>query len=409
MGERLIRERIFFFILVIVLAALALVLIWPFVEAILFSVAIVVIMKPLYNWFLKKRWIRGVESRATAATIITFILVIAIPIALIVGSAISQAANLFGGLEIEGVDFSLSSIIAWIEGAIQSAGGGGIQVDELQIAESVQGAFDAITDFLGQALISLGQSLPQMFTSALIILVMMGVLLPRYRRPGEDTILELVPFPPEITQLFLDKVDMMITAMFKGTFVIAIVQGGIMGVVFWIAGVPYVTLLTILSMFLSLVPLIGISLVAWPVAILLLIMGQVWQGVFVLVAFLIVVSNIDTVLRPRLVPRGAYLNPALVILSVFGGMQLMGIIGALYGPVIMILLITSVDVYLKYMLRSDLKALQEQGRINLEELGLVPEEIEADGKGGEMLATAARRLVARFRQGPKDPEGQVSA
>ena len=110
-------------------------------------------------------------------------------------------------------------------------------------------------------------------------------------------------------------------------------------------------------------------------------------------AFLIVVSNIDTVLRPRLVPKGAYLNPALVILSVFGGMQLMGVIGALYGPVIMILLITSVEVYLKYMLRSDLEALQDEGRIDLEELGLVPEEIEAGEKGSEMLTTAIRRLT----------------
>jgi predicted PurR-regulated permease PerM len=68
--------------------------------------------------------------------------------------------------------------------------------------------------------------------------------------------------------------------------------------------------------------------------------------------FLLMITNIDTILRPRLVPKGAYLNPALVILSVLGGLQLMGLIGALYGPVIMILLVTSIDVYTKYMLRS---------------------------------------------------------
>jgi len=178
-------------------------------------------MKPLYNWFLNRRWTKGKESHATAATIVTFILVIAIPIFFIFGSAISQAANLFGGLEIEGMDFSMSSIISWIEGTIRSITGGGVQVNEIQISESIQEAINAIANVLGQALVSLGQTLPQIFTNALIILVLMAVLLPRYRRPGEDTILELVPFPREITQLFLDKVDMMITAMFKGTFVIA--------------------------------------------------------------------------------------------------------------------------------------------------------------------------------------------
>jgi predicted PurR-regulated permease PerM len=130
---------------------------------------------------------------------------------------------------------------------------------------------------------------------------------------------------------------MMIVAMFKGTFIIAFVHRSIIGLVFWIAGVPYTMFLTILSMFLSLVPLVGISLVAWPVAIILLLTGQIWQGVYVIAAFLIVIANIDTVLRPRLLPKGAYLNPALVILSVPGGLQLMGLIGALYGPVVMIL------------------------------------------------------------------------
>ena len=68
-----------------------------------------------------------------------------------------------------------------------------------------------------------------------------------------------MPFPTEITQLFLDKIDLMIKAMFKGTFVIAITQGLAMGLVLWLAGVPYVMFLTLASMFLALVPLVGVS------------------------------------------------------------------------------------------------------------------------------------------------------
>ena len=77
--------------------------------------------------------------------------------------------------------------------------------------------------------------------------------------------------------------------------------------------------------------MIGISLIAWPVGIILILNGDFWQGIFVIVAFLIVVANIDTVLRPVLVPKGAYLNPALLMLSVFGGLALMGFIGAPVG------------------------------------------------------------------------------
>ncbi len=171
-----------------------------------------------------------------------------------------------------------------------------------------------------------------------------------------------------------------------------------MGLVFWIAGVPFVMFLTLASMFLSLVPMIGVSLVAWPVGIILIVNGNIWQGVFVIVAFLVFVANIDTILRPYLIPKGAQLNPALVIFSVLGGLGVMGIVGALYGPVVMILLVTSIDVYTKYLLRSDLEILDKQGRIDLKELGLIPDDKQADQNIGQMALTAVKNISARLRR-----------
>jgi hypothetical protein len=156
-------------------------------------------------------------------------------------------------------------------------------------------------------------------------------------------------------------------------------------------------------MILSLVPVVGISLVAWPVGILLILNGQTWQGIFVILAFIIFVGNIDTVLRPRLVPKEAYLNPALIILSVFGGLQLMGVIGALYGPVIMILLVTCIDVYSKYMLRDDLQTLVDEGRLDLEELGLRPDEEEKEKESGiGFVAATVKSLATRFQLRPPE-------
>jgi predicted PurR-regulated permease PerM len=234
------------------------------------------------------------------------------------------------------------------------------------------------------------------------VLVILYVFLPRYKNPDKQEILEIVPFPAEITQLFFDKIDLMIKAMFKGTLLIAIVQGLAMGLVFGLVGVPYVMFLTIISMLLSLVPLIGISLVAWPVGLILILSGNVFQGVFVIAAFLIIVAQVDTFLRPRLVPKGAQLNPALVILSVLGGLGVLGIVGALYGPVVMILLVTSIDVYSKYLLRSDLEILDKQGRIDLIELGLVSGDKQVEQNIGKMAWTAVKNISARLRRDPQE-------
>ena len=397
MQDRIIKQRIFFFGMIAILAILALVLVWQFISAILLAAALVIILKPVYNWLLNKRWIKGSASRATAATMLIFILIIAIPAVLIVGGAISQAAQLFRGLDIEGLDFSLREMNVWLEKTIQTIVEGNIHLDEFRFAENVSQAITWASNWLITILISLGQSLPRLFTNALVVLVILYVFLPRYKNPDKQEILEIVPFPAEITQLFFDKIDLMIKAMFKGTFLIAIAQGLAMGLVFALVGVPYVMFLTIISMLLALVPLIGISLVAWPVGIILIISGNVFRGVFVIAAFLIIVAQVDTFLRPRLVPKGAQLNPALVILSVLGGLGVLGIVGALYGPVVMILLVTSIDVYSKYLLRSDLEILDQQGRIDLVELGLVSGDKQADQNIGKMAWTAVKNISARLR------------
>ena len=87
-----------------------------------------------------------------------------------------------------------------------------------------------------------------------------------------------------------------------------------------------------------------------------------------------------------------------MILSVLGGLGVLGIVGALYGPVVMILLVTSIDVYTKYLLRSDLEVLDRQGRIDLIELGLKTEDNQADQNMGHMVMTAVKNISARLRR-----------
>ena len=120
MQDRIIKQRIFFFGMIAILAILALVLVWQFISAILLAAALVIILKPVYNWLLNKRWINGSASRATAATMLIFILIIAIPAVMIIGGAISQATQLFRGLDIEGLDFSLREMNLWLEKTIQT-------------------------------------------------------------------------------------------------------------------------------------------------------------------------------------------------------------------------------------------------------------------------------------------------
>ncbi len=165
MNDRLIRQRGFFFGMVLILAVLALILVWQFVQAILLALALVVILKPIYNWFLERKWIKGSSRKATGMTLVIFILLIAIPAILIIGGAISQATLLFSSLTVEGLEFSLRGIDSWMEGAIQALLAQNFQIENIHLAQNISQVVAQISLWLKAVLINLGRSLPGFFMS----------------------------------------------------------------------------------------------------------------------------------------------------------------------------------------------------------------------------------------------------
>ena len=96
---------------------------------------------------------------------------------------------------------------------------------------------------------------------------------------------------------------------------------------------------------LSIIPL-GSGIVTIPVGVILLFTGQVWQGLVVIIGHFLIVTSIDNILRPHLVPKSVHLNSALTILSVFAGISMFGFLGVVIGPVIMIMILTTIQLYL---------------------------------------------------------------
>jgi predicted PurR-regulated permease PerM len=85
-----------------------------------------------------------------------------------------------------------------------------------------------------------------------------------------------------------------------------------------------------------------------PIGITQIILGNVWQGIIILLGYVLVVANIDYFLRPRMTSKQAHLTPVLILLSAFGGLHLFGFLGVIYGPVIMIFLVTTIEIYLEH-------------------------------------------------------------
>lgn len=166
---------------------------------------------------------------------------------------------------------------------------------------------------------------------------------------GDDLrllIRRLNPLGEEATDLYLAKMAAMVRGTVRGQFVIALAQGIAGAISIYLAGFhDGFFIFAILLSALSVIPLGG-GIVTIPFGIGLALFGNVIGGIFVIAFHIIVVTNIDNVLRPILVPKEAKLDSALMLLSVFAGITMFGFLGIVIGPVVMIVIVTTISVYL---------------------------------------------------------------
>ncbi|OBG05469.1 AI-2E family transporter [Mycolicibacter sinensis] len=182
-------------------------------------------------------------------------------------------------------------------------------------------------------------------TAAIIFLYVFLALL-THREELQTLIRQLNPLGADVTDLYLAKMGSMVRGTVGGQFVIAFCQGVAGAASIYIGGFHQAFFIfAILLTALSVIPLGG-GIVTIPFGVGMALFGNVVGGVFVVAFHLIVVTNIDNVLRPILVPRDARLNSALMLLAVFAGIAMFGFWGIVIGPVVMIIIVTTIDVYL---------------------------------------------------------------
>ena len=134
-------------------------------------------------------------------------------------------------------------------------------------------------------------------------------------------------------------------ATIKGTLLIGLIKGFMGGLTFWIFGISSPILWGVVMVLLSIIPMVSAWLVMYPAAILLMISGQVWQGILLFLIAAVIIGNIDNILIPRLVGREAGMHELMVFFSTLGGISIFGVMGFIIGAIIAALFISILDVY----------------------------------------------------------------
>lgn len=161
----------------------------------------------------------------------------------------------------------------------------------------------------------------------------------------KEYMLKLSPLPDDQEEVIIKKFNQMnyVTLVCNG--VGGVIQGGIAGLAFWIAGVPSVLLWSVTMVLLAFIPLVGISIVYIPVSIYLAIKGKVLAAVLLFIFCTIVAFVVENWFKPKFIGNRIKVNSFFVLFCIIGGMGSFGMAGIFYGPIIGIIFLTTAELY----------------------------------------------------------------
>jgi len=324
-------QNAFFIGLLIMVSAAFLGLLSGFFQPIFWAAIVGIIFLPVQQ-FLE----RQLGGRATIAAILAVILIfvtVLLPAMLIASAVVSEAAVIYGMIQRGEIDPGI--LLRWLEELspqlIERAESIGIDVEKLP--EKLSAAAIKGTQFIGQLALTAGQNVARFLVLFFLMLYLLFFVL----RDGEqmlEAIIRALPLGDERERALFAKFAEVSRATIKGTLVIGLIQGFLGGIMFSILGITGAVFWGVVMVILSILPIVGASIVWIPVAIFLLINGA-WIKALVLVIFgAVVIGLLDNILRPLLVGRDTKMPDYIILLSTLGGLSVFGISGFVIGPII---------------------------------------------------------------------------
>jgi predicted PurR-regulated permease PerM len=318
-------------------------ILWPLFGAVFWAAVIAIVFYPLNRRFLSA--CGGRANMAALMTVAVILFIVILPVLLIAASLAKEASDLYGRLQSGDLDFVrifqpvFDALPAWATNALNRFG----LTDLGVIRERLSGALSTIIQAVATQALAISQSTLGFIVDLGVMLYLLFFLL-RDGLAMTHRMKEVIPLRAEQRNALFSKFTVVTRATVKGDIFVAMLQGALGGIVFWILGVHAAILWAVLMTFLSLLPAIGAALVWFPVAVYFLVTGSVWQGVFLILYGLLVVGLVDNFLRPMLVGHATKMPDYVVLISTLGGIETFGLTGFIAGPVIAAMFLAVWDI-----------------------------------------------------------------
>jgi predicted PurR-regulated permease PerM len=343
--EKSFVSKVFLVVLIGVLILL-LRLFWAYISAIILALLIASAFYPLYSRV--KKLLKGEERGASMLMTIFIFLVLVIPVGGFVGTLSNEAFDFYrrsrDAVTLLKIQKVLEGDSIWAQRVRRVGELTGIEVNPETLEELATALGKNVGLFLSKQLRSMASNL----LNFLIHFFLMMLVVYYIFRDGErlkDYISELLPFPIEQQELVVRKFREMARAVIVGNGLNGIIQGIIGGFGFFLFGLGSPFLWGTLIGFMAFLPFIGASIVYVPAFIILILQGQTGTAIGFLVYNAAYSIIMEYLFKPRMIGKGMRMNALLVFIGILGGIKLFGILGIIYGPLIMTIFITLAELY----------------------------------------------------------------
>jgi predicted PurR-regulated permease PerM len=342
MSDALGRERVaaaLFYGAVILLAWLVYLIFQPFLVPLGWAAVLVVVFHP-WHARLEKRW-GAARAAAVSTALVTVVLVVP---ALLLGVAfVREGIDTVRAIQqarAEGQPTLLDSVQRaweWVQAKMPVS-------LSLNLPELASEAAQRVGAFLAARTGTVVGNVLRFFVDLAITLFAVFFLF-RDRVAIVERLRTLLPFEESQRNEMIARARDLIHASVTSSLIIAVVQGTLGALALWALGIPSALFWGVVMAFLSLLPLVGPSLVLLPAAAWLLFTGA-WPKAVILVALTIgVVGTADNILRPILVSGRAQMSTLVLFISVLGGIGVFGMLGLVMGPIVVATATSVMEVY----------------------------------------------------------------
>ena len=325
--------------LILLLGAALLIALAPFATGLIGIPVLYIIFTPLYQ-FLAPRLRPTAAAALTVGLALVLILAIALLITLVF---VNQAPAIATGILESPLRQRLNDI----------------RIGSYQLGPQLSSASERIVSWMGTGAIGLIGTATRLTLNMIISLFGLYYLLTSAGKVW--TVVEpYIPFSRENSERLKSRFKLVTISTLIGTGLTAVIQGLLVALAFLAVGLPNALFWGVVTVILSIMPIVGSGLIWLPATIVLYLQDRILAAILLAVWGLLVVGNVDNVIRPIVFRRYAQIHPLVTLVGAFAGIRYFGLLGLMVGPLALSYFFELIQMYKEEYFRTRRRATDER-------------------------------------------------